>query len=60
MTLTTYLLYLAAVELAVLTGCVSRIAPLPRSSRPGYWANRTYGGLFMLMGTLLLFARRNA
>ena len=52
-----------AFEFAMLTTCalgVSRIAPLLRSSRPMRWVNRICGGLFTLMGTLLLFTRRNA
>jgi threonine/homoserine/homoserine lactone efflux protein len=51
-----------AFELTVLTVCalgVSRIAPLLRSSRPMRWVNRICGGLFTLMGTLLLFTRRH-
>jgi threonine/homoserine/homoserine lactone efflux protein len=50
-----------AFEFAVLTACalgVSRIAPLLRSSRAVRWCNRVSGGLFALMGSLLLFTRR--
>ena len=50
-----------AFELSVLTACalgVSRIAPLLRQSGPMRWVNRVSGGLFTLMGTLLLFTRR--
>ena len=52
-----------AFEFAVLTACalgVSRIAPLLRSSRAVRWFNRVSGGLFALMGGLLLFTRRHA
>ena len=52
-----------AAELTVLTICsigVSRIAPLLRQSGPMRWVNRICGGLFTLMGTALLFARRQA
>ncbi len=51
-----------AFELTVLTICalgVSRIAPLLRSSRPVRWINRICGGLFTLMGGLLLLTRRH-
>lgn len=51
-----------AFELTVLTGCalgVSRLAPLLRSSRPVIWINRICGGLFTLMGGLLLLTRRH-
>ena len=50
-----------AFELTVLTICalgVSRIAPLLRQSGPMRWVNRVSGGLFTLMGTLLLFTRQ--
>jgi threonine/homoserine/homoserine lactone efflux protein len=100
MTLSTYLLYLAAVALLVLspgptmlmcittalnsgprramTGVagsvsavlcimllslyalgVSRIAPLLHASRPLRWVNRICGGLFTLMGGVLLLTRRH-
>ena len=52
-----------AFELAVLTCCalgVARIAPVLRASGPMRWVNRICGGLFTLMGTLLLFTRRHA
>ncbi|MGH8848391.1 MAG: LysE family translocator, partial [Polaromonas sp.] len=52
-----------AFELTVLTLCalgVSRLAPLLRSSRPVRWINRISGGLFTLMGGLLLLTRRHA
>lgn len=52
-----------AVELSVLTLCslgVSRIAPLLRSSQAVRWVNRVSGGLFTLMGGLLLLTRRQA
>jgi threonine/homoserine/homoserine lactone efflux protein len=51
-----------AFEFTVLTCCalgVSRIAPLLRSSRAVRWFNRVSGGLFTLMGSLLLFTRRH-
>ncbi|MGH6638410.1 MAG: LysE family translocator [Polaromonas sp.] len=51
-----------AFELTVLTLCalgVSRVAPLLRSSRPVRWVNRISGGLFTLMGGLLLLTRRH-
>ena len=50
-----------AFEFAVLSGCalgVSRMAPLLRSSRAVRWFNRISGGLFTLMGGLLLLTRR--
>lgn len=50
-------------EFTVLTLCsfgVSRIAPLLRSSRPVHWINRISGGLFTVMGGLLLLMRRQA
>lgn len=52
-----------AFEFAVLTACalgVSRVAPLLRSSRAVRWFNRVSGGLFALMGGLLLLTRRHA
>ncbi|WP_332777704.1 LysE family translocator [Polaromonas sp.] len=52
-----------AFECTVLTLCalgVSRVAPLLRSSRPVRWINRISGGLFTLMGGLLLLTRRQA
>ena len=52
-----------AFEFTVLTCCalgVSRIAPLLRSSRAVRWFNRVSGGLFTLMGGLLLLTRRQA
>jgi threonine/homoserine/homoserine lactone efflux protein len=39
---------------------VSRIAPLLRSSRAMRWLNRVGGGLFTLMGGLLLLTRRHS
>jgi threonine/homoserine/homoserine lactone efflux protein len=51
-----------AFEFAVLTACalgVSRISPMLRSSRVIRRFNRISGGLFTLMGTLLLFTRRH-
>jgi threonine/homoserine/homoserine lactone efflux protein len=51
-----------AFEFTVLTCCalgVSRIAPLLRSSRAVRWFNRMSGGLFTLMGGLLLLTRRH-
>ena len=50
-------------ELSVLTLCalgVARIAPLLRQSGPMRWVNRVCGGLFTVMGTALLFTRRQA
>lgn len=50
-----------AFEFGVLTGCalgVSRIAPVLRSSRFVRWFNQVSGGLFTLMGSLLLLTRR--
>lgn len=50
-------------EFTVLTTCalsVSRLAPLLRRSGPLSWANRVCGGLFTLMGGLLLLTRRTA
>lgn len=52
-----------ACEFSVLSACalgVSRIAPLLRSARPVRWVNRICGGLFTLMGGLLLLTRRQA
>ena len=52
-----------AFEFAVLTACalgVSRLAPLLRESGPVRWVNRICGGLFALMGGVLLFTRRSA
>lgn len=52
-----------AFEFSVLCGCalgVARIAPLLRSSRAVRWFNRVSGGLFTLMGGLLLLTRRQA
>lgn len=52
-----------AFEFTVLTTCalsVSRLAPLLRHSGPVRWVNRICGGLFTLMGGLLLFTRRSA
>ena len=51
-----------AFEFAVLTACalgVSRIAPVLRSSHVVRWFNRVSGGLFTLMGGLLLLTRRH-
>ncbi|MET0312735.1 MAG: LysE family transporter [Burkholderiaceae bacterium] len=50
-------------EFAVLTACalgVAKIAPVLRRSGPVKWINRICGGLFALMGGLLLMARRQA
>jgi threonine/homoserine/homoserine lactone efflux protein len=50
-------------EFTVLTCCalgVSRVAPILRSSRAVRWFNRLSGGLFTLMGSLLLLTRRHA
>jgi threonine/homoserine/homoserine lactone efflux protein len=52
-----------AFEFTVLTMCalgVARLMPLLRSSTPVRWINRICGGLFTLMGGLLLLTRRNA
>ena len=49
-------------ELSVLAVCalgVSRIAPLLRSSKAVRWFNRVSGGLFTVMGGLLLLTRRH-
>jgi threonine/homoserine/homoserine lactone efflux protein len=51
-----------AMEFCVLTTCalgVSRLVPLLQSSRPVRWINRICGGLFTLMGGLLLLSRRS-
>jgi threonine/homoserine/homoserine lactone efflux protein len=50
-----------ALEFTVLTLCalgVARLLPVLRSSGPVRWCNRICGGLFALMGGLLLFTRR--
>lgn len=50
-------------EFSVLTVCalgVARLAPVLRRSGPVKWINRVCGGLFALMGGLLLMARRQA
>jgi homoserine/homoserine lactone efflux protein len=39
---------------------VGRIAPWLRQSHVVRWINRACGGLFALLGGLLLFARRSA
>lgn len=52
-----------AFEFTVLASCalsVSRLAPLLRQSGTVRWINRICGGLFTLMGGLLLFTRRSA
>jgi threonine/homoserine/homoserine lactone efflux protein len=52
-----------AFEFTVLTLCalgVARLMPLLRSSGPVRWINRVCGGLFTLMGGLLLLTRRSA
>ena len=52
-----------AFEFSVLTACalsVARLAPLLRQSGPARWVNRVCGGLFTLMGGLLLLTRRSA
>jgi threonine/homoserine/homoserine lactone efflux protein len=52
-----------AMEFTVLTTCalgVSRLVPVLQSSRPVRWINRICGGLFTLMGGLLLLSRRSA
>lgn len=52
-----------AFEFTVLTFCalgVARLMPLLRSSGPVRWINRICGGLFTLMGGLLLLTRRSA
>ncbi|MBG9387102.1 LysE family translocator [Caenimonas aquaedulcis] len=48
-------------EFAVLTACalsVARLMPVLRASGPVRWINRVCGGLFTLMGALLLLSRR--
>lgn len=52
-----------AFEFTVLTLCalgVSRLVPLLKSSGPVKWMNRICGGLFTVMGGLLLLTRRQA
>jgi threonine/homoserine/homoserine lactone efflux protein len=52
-----------AFEFTVLTLCalgVARLMPLLKSSGPVRWINRICGGLFTLMGGLLLLTRRSA
>ncbi len=52
-----------AFEFTVLTLCalgVSRLVPLLRTSSPVKWINRICGGLFTVMGGLLLLTRRQA
>jgi threonine/homoserine/homoserine lactone efflux protein len=52
-----------AFEFTVLTLCalgVSRLVPLLKSSGPVKWLNRICGGLFTVMGGLLLLTRRSA
>lgn len=52
-----------AFEFTVLTLCalgVSRLVPLLRSSTAVRWVNRVCGGLFTLMGGLLLLTRRHS
>jgi threonine/homoserine/homoserine lactone efflux protein len=52
-----------AIEFTVLTLCalsVARLAPMLRSARPVRWINRICGGLFTLMGGLLLLTTRRA
>ncbi|MGH6627085.1 MAG: LysE family translocator [Burkholderiaceae bacterium] len=52
-----------AFEFCVLTLCalgVSRLAPWLRSGRQVRWVNRVSGGLFTLLGGLLLLTRRHA
>lgn len=52
-----------AFEFTVLTLCalgVARIVPLLKTSGPVKWINRICGGLFTLMGGLLLLTRRSA
>jgi threonine/homoserine/homoserine lactone efflux protein len=51
-----------ALEFTVLALCalgVARLLPLLRSTAPVRWCNRICGGLFALMGGLLLFTRRS-
>jgi len=52
-----------ALEFTVLTFCavgVGRLLPVLRSSSVVRWCNRACGGLFAVMGGLLLFTRRSA
>lgn len=52
-----------AIEFTVLTVCalsVARLAPMLRSAGPVRWINRICGGLFTLMGGLLLLTTRRA
>lgn len=52
-----------ACELTMLTLCalgVARLVPVLRASGPVRWVNRICGGLFALMGGLLLLSRRQA
>jgi len=52
-----------AFEFGVLSCCalgVARLVPLLKSAGPVKWINRICGGLFTLMGGLLLFTRRGA
>ena len=52
-----------AFEFSVLTCCalgVARLVPLLKSAGPVKWINRICGGLFTLMGGLLLLTRRSA
>jgi threonine/homoserine/homoserine lactone efflux protein len=52
-----------ACEFTVLTLCamgVARLLPLLKSAGPVRWINRICGGLFTLMGGLLLLTRRTA
>ena len=51
-----------ALEFTVLTACalsVTRLVPLLRTSQPVRWINRICGGLFTLIGGLLLLTRRH-
>ena len=46
----------------MLTACalsVTRLVPLLRTSQPVRWINRICGGLFTLIGGLLLLTRRH-
>ncbi len=48
-------------EFTVLTACalsVAKLMPVLRASGPVRWINRVCGGLFTLMGGLLLLSRR--
>lgn len=50
-----------ALEFTVLTACalgVARLMPLLRSAKPVRWINRICGGMFALLGGLLLLTRR--